>query len=145
MGTTQKRHLVNDGLGVQNQKDRKVVKPQTTIVEFVSVWAEGEVVTNAVLDLQTGEVRDIETSDDGEDYEHLEYEEIRDVGRGVSATVEANDDNEYFLEDLSMLTQFGGVDLSRKVPRTELPGMWDTSDFENRLDVSPRGIYNNGY
>ena len=81
--------------------------PTTTVVEFESVWDEGTVTTQAVLNLQTGEVTDIESSDGGENYEHLQYEEIRDVSRGISAV--ATDDGQYFLNDLGMLVQFGGA------------------------------------
>ena len=94
---------------MKNEEQTMSEKPKTLAVEFVSVWEEGEVVTNAVLDLETGEVTDIETSDEGSKYEQLLYEEIRCIGRGISATVEANSDNQYFLEDLAMLSQFGAV------------------------------------
>lgn len=87
----------------------------TTVVEFESVWDEGTVTTQAVLNLLTGEVTDIEVSDEGADYEHLQYQEIRDVSRGVSAIVVTNDENQYFLEDLTMLAQFGGAEFARPV------------------------------
>lgn len=93
----------------------QIESPTTTVVEFESVWDEGTVTTQAVLNLQTGEVTSIEASDDGEEYEHLQYEEIRDVSRGVSATVVANDKNQYFLDDLAMLAQFGGAEIPAPV------------------------------
>lgn len=95
------------------EKTTLIENATTTVVEFESVWDEGTVTTQAVLNLKTGEVTDIESSDDGEEYEHLQYEEIRDVSRGVSAIVVANDKNQYFLEDLSMLPQFGGADIAQ--------------------------------
>ena len=45
-------------------------------VEYRSVWEEGVVSTYAQLNLNTGEVTDIETSDEGENYEHLVEEFI---------------------------------------------------------------------
>jgi hypothetical protein len=48
----------------------QIEKPTYTVVEYESVWDEGTVTTQATLNLQTGEITDIQTSDDGEDYEH---------------------------------------------------------------------------
>jgi hypothetical protein len=48
-------------------------------VTFVSSWHEGEVRSRARLDLKTGEVRDIEVSELGEDYEHLIEEYIESL------------------------------------------------------------------
>lgn len=95
----------------------QIENPTYTVVEYESVWDEGTITTQATLNLLTGEITDIETSDDGEDYEHLQYEKIRDVSRGVSAIVVANDDGQYFLEDLAMLVQFGGADIDNQAPQ----------------------------
>jgi hypothetical protein len=95
--------------------ETSVAAPHATrVVEYESVWDEGSVTTQAILNLRTGEITDIETSDHGEDYEHLQYEEIRDVSRGISAIVVSNNDGQYFLEDMEMLTQFGGGELRSK-------------------------------
>ncbi len=45
-------------------------------VQFISSWNEGDVETPAKLNLETGEVFDIEKSNDGEDYETLNAEYI---------------------------------------------------------------------
>lgn len=102
------------GREVQENVGNETQKPTSTVVEYVSVWDEGTVTTHAVLDLRTGAVTDIEASDDGQDYEHLQYEEIRDVSRGVSAIVAPDEKGRYFLKDLSMLTQFGGTDIENQ-------------------------------
>lgn len=69
-------------------------------VKFNSNWEEGTVTTDAKLDLITGEVIDIETSNDGEDFECLLSETI-DAGE-VTATVEPDDDNRYFVSQVSL-------------------------------------------
>lgn len=103
-------------------KTAQIENSTTTVVEYDSVWDEGTVTTQAVLDLQTGEVTSIGVSDDGEDYENLQYEEIRDVSRGVSAIVVPNDNGQYFLQNLSMLIQFGGADLCNKQAQQQARG-----------------------
>lgn len=84
--------------------------PATLSVEFVSVWSEGEVASDAILDLQSGEVTSIETSDCGAGFENLLHEEVRCPSLGVSAKVEASSADRYFLSDLTMLPLFRGVD-----------------------------------
>lgn len=109
----QKIDLMGRGAEKEPVEMPETEKPGTTVVEFESVWDEGTVTTSAVLNLETGEVTNIESSDDGEEYEHLQYEQICDVSRGVSAIVVANSDNKYFLQDLAMVSQFGGADIAR--------------------------------
>ena len=138
----QLKHRVNSEAGAPAQSDSEITRevfasvakinaengftaeetaenPKSLAVEFVSVWEEGEVVTNAVLDLETGEVTDIETSDEGAEYKQLLFEEIRCLSRGVSAIVEAKNDNRYFLFDPEMLPQFGGTVRSKTLSSTE--------------------------
>ena len=48
----------------------------TIEVGYRSIWEEGEITTKATLDLETGEVRDIETSEEGAKWKHHSYDEI---------------------------------------------------------------------
>lgn len=64
-------------------------------VQFTSSWNEGEVETAAKLDLHTGEVFDIELSDDGGEYQGLKSEYVT-VGDGkINAVVEVGSDDVY--------------------------------------------------
>ena len=80
--------------------------PKTIAVEFESVWDDGSVTTQAELDLTTGKVFNIEVSDDGSSFEQLQYEQISYPAKGITALVESDRSNEYFLKNLSMLQQF---------------------------------------
>lgn len=90
---------------------KNIESPTSTVVDFESVWDDGTISTKAVLNLQTGEVINIETSDEGDNFECLQYEQISDVSRGVTAMVVENGSGQYFLKDMAMLTQFGGAEI----------------------------------
>ncbi len=76
-------------------------------VTFVSSWHEGEVRSRARLDLKTGEVRDIEVAELGEDYEHLleEYIESLDGTRWASVVRQESGDG-YQLASKERLSTF---------------------------------------
>lgn len=63
-------------------------------VEFVSVWEEGEVVTSAKANLESGSVFDIEITDAGDHFESLEGEFIQ-TRIGNRIPVEPTPDGEY--------------------------------------------------
>lgn len=73
------------------------------VVQFTSKWAEGEVMSDAKLDLETGSVFDILPSEDGEGYETLVKETIA-IG-GLEVEVSRLDSGDYFVkaEDLCKL------------------------------------------
>lgn len=60
------------------------------VATYVSNWDEGEVETTCQIDLMTGDVSDIELSDDHDHFEHHNYDEIQvKIGnKELSATVE---------------------------------------------------------
>ena len=64
---------------------------------FESVWEEGSVVSNCKLDLDTGEIFDIDVSDDGCDFEYLidSFLIFEDVEYGIS---EGGGEFDYYLE-----------------------------------------------
>ncbi len=82
-------------------------------VVFVSAWSEGEVRTSASLDVQTGEVFDIEVSECGAEFEHLIEEYIETVTGVVKASVVCQPvDGSYRmarLEDLDAFRRAGVV------------------------------------
>ena len=59
-------------------------------IEYGSVWDEGIVTTSAYLNLHTGEIVDIEVSEDVEEFEHLQHEFI--TVNGKKYTVEVDED-----------------------------------------------------
>lgn len=44
--------------------------------QYVSNWDEGEVTTSCNLDLMTGNVSNVETSDEHDHFEHHNYDEV---------------------------------------------------------------------
>lgn len=82
-------------------------------VVFVSAWSEGEVRTSAGLDVQTGEVFDIEVSECGAEFEHLIEEYIETVTGVVKASVVCQPgDGSYRvarLEDLDAFRMVGTI------------------------------------
>lgn len=72
-------------------------------VEFKSAWEEGLVASAAMLDLETGEVTDIAVVDDPESdhFETLLEETVE--AYGISAQVEANHENKYFVRNRGLL------------------------------------------
>ena len=76
------------------------------LVEFNSNWQEGTVTTEAQLNLATGAVTDIAVSEEGAKFEHLLSETIE--AGGLGATVEADDEGNYFVADQGELAAFRG-------------------------------------
>lgn len=76
-------------------------------VRFVSSWEEGEVETAAMLDISSGEVSDIETSNDGESehYESLIKEYIAVADGSIAAKVELAPNDEYRVASADDLEQ----------------------------------------
>jgi len=72
-------------------------------VKFVSEWDEGDVVSDAKLNLTTGEVFDIETSDTGESYESLIREYVEIPGCDTTVTVIPGDADNYRAESMDRL------------------------------------------
>lgn len=64
---------------------------------FQTVWCEGIIETNCKLDLDTGEIFDIDVSDDGCDFEYLidSFLIFEDVEYGIS---EGGGEFDYYLE-----------------------------------------------
>lgn len=64
---------------------------------FQTVWSEGIIETDCKLDLGTGEIFDIDVSDDGSDFEHLidSFLIFEDEAYGIS---DDSDEFEYYLE-----------------------------------------------
>ena len=86
----------------------KIVDEQRLLsVVYASTWDNGVVTTKAMLDLTTGEISSIEAADVEEagDLGQLLFEEISN-GDGVSAVVEKNADDRYFVKDPTRLVQF---------------------------------------
>lgn len=65
--------------------------------EFQTVWIGGIIETNCKLDLDTGEIFDIDVSDDGSDFEHLidSFLIFEDEAYGIS---DNGEEFEYYLE-----------------------------------------------
>lgn len=64
-------------------------------VQFTSSWNQGDIATAAKLNLHTGEVFDIERSDDGENFDGCTCEFVT-IGDGtISAAVEVDSDDVY--------------------------------------------------
>ena len=64
-------------------------------VQFTSSWNLGDIETAAKLDLHTGEVFDIERSDDGENYDGCKRQYVT-IGDGkINAAVEVDSDDVY--------------------------------------------------
>ena len=74
-------------------------------VIYESFWDDGVVTTQATLNLDTGEISDIEVADGCEKMEGLQYEEISNA-TGVSALVSEREDGRRFLANPSLLVQF---------------------------------------
>lgn len=74
-------------------------------VTYESFWDDGVVTTQATLDLETGEISDIEVADGREEMEGLQYEEISNA-TGVSALVTEREDGRRFLANPSLLVRF---------------------------------------
>lgn len=74
------------------------------LVEFNSNWEEGTVTSEAQLNLETGEITDIVVSDEGVEFEHLLSETIE--AGGLTATVEANENGDYFVTTQAELEAF---------------------------------------
>lgn len=74
-------------------------------VRFVSSWEEGDVKSSALLNLSSGEVTDIETSNDGESehYESLIREYITVADGDINAKVELQPNDEYCVVSLDGL------------------------------------------
>lgn len=81
----------------KNQMTKNQIK-----VLYTSKWEEGSVETEAVLNLETGVVSDIEASDEGEHFEdHIkDFISIAIDNEGVQlANITEDDDNNYKVED----------------------------------------------
>lgn len=64
-------------------------------VLYVSRWEEGNVETEALLNLETGEVYDIESSDEGAEYEYHIEDVIQIAVNGEVVTFNINEDTEF--------------------------------------------------
>lgn len=64
-------------------------------VHYISFWEEGIVITSANLNLETGEITDIEASDEGQEYEHHKYDEITLELAGAEFTYVVETDGEF--------------------------------------------------
>ncbi len=64
---------------------------------FQSIWVEGVVETDCKLNLDTGEIFDIEKSDEGMDYEYYEYSYL--IYKGEAYAVDEFDKFDYYLDD----------------------------------------------
>lgn len=64
-------------------------------VQFISSWNEGDVETPAKLNLETGEIFDIEKSDDGDNYQGLSGQFVEAVDGKVRAPVKVDLDDTY--------------------------------------------------
>ena len=94
--------------GLQRFVDQagKVVNDQRKLrVTYESFWDDGVVTTQATLDLDTGEISDIEVAEGNEEMEGLQYEEISNAS-GFSALVTEREDGRRFLANPSLLVQF---------------------------------------
>lgn len=68
---------IEDALSFYEENKYAPEESQVIEVDYVSTWEEGTIETKAKLDLRTGEVTDIESSDEGQHYENLISEKIR--------------------------------------------------------------------
>lgn len=90
-------------------------------VRFVSSWEEGSIETAAMLDLSSGEVGDIETSndDESEHYESLINEYITVADGSIKAKVELAPNDEYrvvSLDDLEQLRAHFNYGMRAEIP-----------------------------
>lgn len=91
----------------------KAVKKATDFIPVVyqSVWEEGIVETNAEFNVKTGEIRNIELSDEGMDFESLIEENI--VSHDGKYVAEVDTENANF-EYHASPTEFYGLDSKPK-------------------------------
>jgi len=86
---------------VSKDHDRKL-SSNIIAVQFESRWEEGDVTTAGTLDLDTGIVTDIETSDEGDDYEHLIGEYVLVGDREIA--VELGPDDNYRMDEATLVS-----------------------------------------
>ena len=82
------------------------VLPALLPVVFVSSWAEGEVRTSAWLDLDLGQVIDIEVSNEGDEYENLLGEYVESIDGSVLARLGQVDPSGHYALDTDALSAF---------------------------------------
>lgn len=87
-------------------------------VGFDSVWANGIVSTESILDLDTGEVTDIVALDAGDEYRRLVSENIE--YDGLTAAVSLDGNNRYFLKNKGDLQQFKDRHMQRMAIRCNI-------------------------
>ncbi len=95
----------------------KAVKNPTDFIPVIyqSVWEEGVVETNAEFNVKTGEIRNIEASDEGSDFESLVEENI--VSHDGQYVAEVDTENNKF-DYYASPTEFFGLGPKPKARKT---------------------------